>query len=163
MLIKVALTKDVINQCLALHYNNQPAGKKLRQRLLWIPLILIALAIFLLVDEWRQPVKGSNTYMALSYLGFAIAYYLYVKNRIMKAGKRMLHSLGPNANFSIETFDTELTTCTATEKFSITWQSFTGALIGTQNILLYQSNDTFTMLNRTFFYLAIMKFLSRKC
>lgn len=151
MHIKIALTEDIINQCLELHYGDQPAGKKTKQRLVWIPLILIIIGGYLIYDEMQQPVIGQNFIMAMLYISFAFAYYFIMRHRMMKAGKRLLKSLGPNARFSIDINGDQITTTTPTGTITNNWTAFTGALISKANVLLYQSNNTFIMFNHTFF------------
>lgn len=151
MHIKIALTEDIINQCLALHYGDQPAGKKQQQRLLWIPLILLIISAYLVYDELQQPAIGQNFIMAILYVGFAISYYVFMKNRMVKAGKRLMKGLGSNANFTIDVEGDQLTTKTGSSTLTSNWTAFTGALISKGNVLLYQSNSTFTMFNHTFF------------
>ena len=151
MYIEVALTSDIINQCLALHYYNQPAGKKLKQRLLWIPTILIVIAVALIIDESRRPEPGSNFFMAFLYIGIAISYYFFIRFRMIKGGTRMLKQLGGNANFTIHIQGDQLVTTTPFDTVTLSWQDFTGALISPKNVLLYQANNTFTMLHQSFF------------
>ena len=151
MHIKINLTEDIINQCLELHYGDQPVGKKMKQRLLWIPLILFAIAAYLIYDELQQPVPGQNFIMAILYIGFGISYYVFMRKRLMKAGKRLLKNLGPNASFTMDINGDEIITTTTNGTLTTNWSAFTGALISKGNVLLYQSNNTFTMLNHTFF------------
>ncbi len=151
MHIKVALTEDIVNQCLEMHYGIQPAGKKIKKRLIWIPLFLVAIGAYLIFDEMKQPVPGQNLYMGFLYIGFAIAYYFFMRNRLVKAGKRLLKHLGPNAVFTVDVEGNELKTTTTTGTNINTWNAFTGALIGKGNVLLYQSNNTFTMFHHSFF------------
>ncbi len=151
MHIKIGLTENIINECLKLHYGDQPAGKKLKKRLIWIPAILICLGIYLLIDEYRQPEKGSNTIMAFLYIAFAISYYLFMRKRLMKAGKRLLKNLGAEKNFTVDITGHQIVTTTPTFSNTLTWNDFTGALISPENVLLYQSNNTFTMFNYSFF------------
>jgi hypothetical protein len=151
MHININLTEDIINQCLELHYCIQPAGKKLKQRLIWIPLFLVLLGVYLIYDELRQPAPGQNILMGVLYIGFAISYYIFMRHRLVKAGQRLVKRLGPNANFQIDIAGDQLTTTTANGRLTNNWSHFTSGLISKGNVLLYQSNNTFTMFNHTFF------------
>lgn len=151
MHIKINLTEDIINQCLELHYGDQAAGKKQKRRLLWIPLMLAIVSAYLIYDELQQPALGQNFIMAILYVGFGISYYVFMKNRMMKAGKRILKSLGPNAKFTININGDDITTKTASATITNGWTAFTGAVLSKGNVLLYQANNTFIMFNHTFF------------
>jgi hypothetical protein len=62
-----------------------------------------------------------------------------------------MRNLGQDAKYEVEATDENLTTKTYRETFTNSWQSFTRALIGADNILLYQLNDSYSMFNRSFF------------
>jgi len=162
MTIKVSLTKQIINDSLALHYNNQPSGRVLRKRLLYIPALLLVIALVIIVDELKQPMVGTNFYMGLSYIGLAAAYYVVFRNRLMKSGKKMLKMLGPDKDFTIKVEGTEIITTTQSETIMNTWDTFTGALLGRNVILLYQSNNTFTMLHQSFFNIGNFEFFKEE-
>jgi len=151
MQIQVALTKDIINQCLELHYAVQPAGKKSTKRLLLIPMLLVVLGVYLVYDEMRQPVPGQNLYMGVLYIGFAVAYYFFMRGRMLHAGNKIMKRLGPNATFIVNVTRDKVVTKTTTQDLVNYWPDFSGALISKGNVLLYQQNDTFTMFNHTFF------------
>ena len=151
MHIQVALTKDIINQCLELHYDVQPAGKKSSKRLLLIPMLLVVLGGYLIYDEMRQPTPGQNLYMGVLYIGFAIAYYFFMRGRMLNAGGKIMKRMGANATFVVDASQDKVVTKTATQDLVNYWPDFTGALISKGNVLLYQQNETFTMFNHTFF------------
>jgi hypothetical protein len=151
MHIRVALTEDIINQCLSLHYHDQPAGRRLRQRLILIPLMLIGVAAYLIITELQRPQVGQNFYMAILYICFAFIYYFFMKNRMMRAGKKLLKTLGDNATFDMEVDEEKLTTTTRSNTFTHDWSGFTGGLIGSENVLLYQANNSFSMFHHSFF------------
>ena len=151
MIINIKLTETIVNECLTLHYRQKPAGKSLVRRLYLIPAFLIALAVYIIIDELRQPVIGFNFIMAFLYIGFAISYYFFMKKRLMQSGKSMLRHLGQDATYEVEATDQELVTKTYRQTFTNTWQSFTGAIVAENNVLLYQLNNSFTMFNHSFF------------
>jgi uncharacterized membrane protein len=151
MHIKIALTEEIINECLDLHYNKQLSGKRMKQRLVLIPLILILIAGYLIYTELQQPTPGQNLYMAFLYIAFAFAYYFFMRKRMLKAGKQLLKGLGENATFDMEADEENVTTITNTSKLTNTWNVFTAALVSENNVLLYQANNSFTMFNYRFF------------
>lgn len=151
MHIKVRLTENIINECLALHYHDQPTGRKMKQRLYLVPLIMLSVAAYILYDEWKQPRLGQNFYMALLYIGFAFIYYFFMRHRMMRAGGKLLKSLGENSSFDVEADEKGLTTTTAQSTFNQPWTAFTGALISCENVLLYQANHSFSMFHHSFF------------
>lgn len=151
MIIHIKLTEAIVNECLTLHFSQKPPSKNLVLRLYLIPAFLIALAVYIIIDELRQPVIGFNFIMAFLYIGFAISYYFFMKKRLMQTGKSMLQNLGQDANYEVEATDEALITKTYRQTFTNTWQSFTGALVADNNVLLYQLNNSFTMFNHSFF------------
>jgi hypothetical protein len=151
MHIKIALTENIINECLALHYGKQHAGKKQKQKLIWIPLILIVISAYLIYSELKQPVPGQNFYLAFLYIAFAFAYYFFMRKRMVQAGKQLLKGLGANAAFDMEIDEEKLTTITNSATITHNWSAFTGALISSDNVLLYQADNSFTMFNYRFF------------
>lgn len=151
MRIHVRLTEDIINQSLALHYHDQPSGKKMKQRLLWIPFIMVAISVYLIYTELQQPQAGQNFYMALLYISFALVYYFFMKSRMMRAGKKLLKNLGENASFDMDADEATVTTITSSATITQPWTAFTGALISSNNVLLYQANHSFSMFHPSFF------------
>lgn len=151
MTIQVNLTKDIINQCLYLHYTYEPAGKKSKKRLLLIPLLLTVLGGYLIYDEMRQPTPGQNLYMGVLYVAFAIAYYIFMRNRMLFAGQKIMKRLGNDVAFRVEVTQDKVVTKTPTQDLVHYWPDFTGALMSKGNVLLYQRNETFSMFNHTFF------------
>ncbi len=151
MKIKIALTKDIINQCLLLHYIYHPAGKKSRQKLIWIPIVLLIIAAYLIFTELRQPVLGSNFFLAFLYIAFALGYYIFMRKRMLKGGTMVLKTLQENANFDMDVDEHHLTTFTLTSTLTTRWNELTGALITQHNILLYQADNSFTMFHQSFF------------
>ncbi len=151
MHIKIRLTEDIINQCLALHYHQQPTGQRMKQRLVLIPLVLLAISGYIMYNELKQPAVGQNFYMALLYASFAFIYYFFMKNRLLRAGGKLLKTLGQNASFDMDVNENDLTTTTNNASFTQAWNEFTGGLIGKDNVLLYQANNSFSMFHHTFF------------
>ncbi|WP_207492216.1 YcxB family protein [Aridibaculum aurantiacum] len=151
MHIRVRLTEKIINDCLQLHYHDQPTGRRMRQRLYLIPLVMLGIAAFILYNELRSPAVGQNFYMALLYVSFAFIYYFFMRHRMMRAGGKLLRNLGENSSFEMDVNEEELTTTTKSQSFSQPWSSFTGGLISNNNVLLYQANNSFSMFNHSFF------------
>jgi len=151
MHIHVQLTEDIINQSLALHYHTQPEGIKLKRRLLWIPLVLFAIAAYLIYSELQKPEVGQNFYMALLYISFAIIYYFFMRHRMMRSGGKLLKNLGENATFDVELENEEMKTITKSNVLITKLDSFTGALMNADVVLLYQANHSFSMFHRSFF------------
>lgn len=151
MHIKVVLTENIINECLALHYGRQQFGKKQKQRLLWIPLVLISISVYLIYNELQQSSIGQNFYMALLYIAFAFSYYFFMRKRMMNAGSRLLKGLGENSSFDMDISEEGLTTITNKSTFSTSWSAFTRGLITDDNVLLYQADNSFSMFSSRFF------------
>lgn len=151
MHIHIKLTEAIINECLVLHYRQNPASKGLVRKLYLIPAFLLILAVYLIIDDLQQPAIGFNFLMAIMYTGFAISYYFFMKKRLLPRAKSMLRNLGQDAQYEVDATVDQLTTKTYRETFTNSWQSFTKALTGADNVLLYQLNDSFSMFNRSFF------------
>lgn len=151
MHIHIKLTEAIINECLVLHYRQNPASKGLVRKLYLIPAFLLILAVYLIIDDLQQPAIGFNFLMAIMYTGFAISYYFFMKKRLLPRAKSMLRNLGQDAQYEVDATVDQLTTKTYRETFTNSWQSFTKALAGADNVLLYQLNDSFSMFNRSFF------------
>jgi len=151
MHIHIKLTEAIINECLALHYKQNPASKGLVRKLYLIPAFLLILAVYLIIDDLQQPAIGFNFLMAIMYTGFAISYYFFMKKRLLPSGKSMLRNLGQDVQYEVEALNDHLITKTYRETFTNSWQNFTSALIAGDNVLLYQLNDSFSMFNRSFF------------
>lgn len=151
MLIQLALTEQIINECLKLHYTEQLAARRLKQRLILIPLALVAISCYLIYSELKRDTPGQNLYMAFLYIAFAISYYFFMRYRTIKGGRQLLKTLGNNATFSMQVFDDKLTTTTQAGTFDTTWESFTHAVISSQIVLLYQSDNSFSMFYHAFF------------
>lgn len=151
MFLQLALTKEIVNECLKLHYGEGLNSKRLRQRLILIPLVLIAIATYLIYDELKKETTGQNFYMAILYIGFGISYYFFMRFRTLNGGSRLLKTLGSNASFTMEIYDDKLVTTTTNGSFDTKWDSFIRGLISDENVLLYQANDSFSMFNHSFF------------
>jgi hypothetical protein len=151
MIIHLSLNEEIINECLKLHYSGKEVSGRLRQRLVLIPLMLFALSAYLIYNELQRETPGQNLYMAFLYIGFAIAYYFFMRYRTIKGGKQLLKSLGSNSTFEMDVDDEKLTTTTKAGSFDTTWDAFTRATISKQNVLLYQSDNSFSMFNYRFF------------
>lgn len=151
MHINVTLDPAIINQCLALHFNYHPLGRRQLRKLLWIPLILVLISVYLLYTELSKDHFSQNFYLALLYIGFAFTYYFYMKKRMLNAGKAMAKSLGANGFFTMDVTEEKVTTVTPTTTITTNWSVFNGALISKNIVLLYQQNDTFSMYHESFF------------
>ncbi|MDB5191419.1 MAG: hypothetical protein JWQ96_982 [Segetibacter sp.] len=151
MHIKVALTEDIINQSLALHYNNQPRARRKKRELFIIPGMLILLAGYLIYTEAQRPTPGHNYYMALLYITFALLYFYTMRKRLYNAGGKILKNLDEYANYTLEVTPDQITTTTASDTLLSYWSDFTGALISSDLVLLYQPNESFIMLHSSFF------------
>lgn len=151
MHIHIKLTEAIVNECLALHYRQNPVNKGIVRRLYLIPAFLLILGIYLIIDDLQQQAIGFNFLMAIMYIGFAISYYFFMKKRLMPGSKSILSSLGQDVEYDIEASSEHLVTKTYRETFTNNWQSFTRALVAENNVLLYQLNNSFTMFNRSFF------------
>ena len=151
MHISVNLDADTINQCLHIHYNYNPSGRRQLKKLVWIPLIMLVLGFYLLYPELKHARYGQNLYLGMLYVSFAVGYYLYMKKRMLKAGKTMVASLGRNAHYEMDINEQQITTI-AEENILVTrWDEFTDSLVTPQAVLLYQQNGTFSMFHPRYF------------
>lgn len=149
MEVKVRLNEQIINQSLQLHYRY--FGSSHRRRLLLVPVILIAVSLYLMYTEIQKPVLGTNFYLGILYIVFAVAYYFYMLYRMKNLGKTLLKSLGENVNFDMEIIDSTITTKLASSTTSSDWTTFKNAIISKDIVLLYQQNNTFSMFEKSFF------------
>ena len=151
MLIQLALTKEVINECLKVHYAEKTNSRKLTQRLILIPIALAGLGVYLIYSELQRAEPGQNLYMGFLYIGFASSYYFFMRYRTIKGGAQLLRSLGSHSSFTMDVDAEKLVTTTTSGSFDTTWDAFSKAIISTDNVLLYQADNTFSMFNRSFF------------
>ncbi len=151
MHIKVNLEPKIINECLALHYRNHPLGRRQLKKLVWIPLVLLALAVYLIYPSIQNRQVEQNLYIGLLYLALSAGYYIYMRKRMLTSGKIVSASLGANATFDMEVDTEYLRSNTASETLDTSWSDFTEALIGNSIVLLYQQNGSFSMYHQSFF------------
>jgi hypothetical protein len=106
----------------------------------------------MIVTNMKGKTSGtSNVWLGALYIGFAIAYFLYMRHRREHTGKQLLRSLGENSAFTMDVSDDELVTKLADSTIQHGWSIFTKALISKDLILLYQQNNSFSMFERSFF------------
>ncbi len=74
-----------------------------------------------------------------------------MEKRLVKSRKIMLKNLGNNAQFKMEVEGDNIKTITDSATISTNWTVFTTALIEKEVLLLYQTNDTFSMFHYSFF------------
>ena len=149
MEIKIRLTEQILNDSLKLHYRYFGAAHK--RRLLLVPVILIAVSVYLIYSELQKGQKGTNLYLGLLYIVFAFAYYFYTRYRIQNLGKTLLKNMGENINFNMQVTEEEVKTILSSSTTSTNWTVFTNAIISENIVMLYQQNNSFTMFEKSFF------------
>ncbi len=149
MEVKVRLNEQIINQSLQLHYRY--FGSSHKRRLMLVPIILIAVSLYLMYSELQKPQIGTNFYLGILYIVFAVGYYYYMLYRMKNLGKTLLKSLGENMSFDMEINDTVVVTKLATSTNSSDWTLFKNAIISKDIVLLYQQNNSFSMYEKSFF------------
>ncbi|MBI2730558.1 MAG: YcxB family protein [Sphingobacteriales bacterium] len=147
--IKVRLNEQIINNSLKLHYHYFGATHK--KRLLLVPVILVAVSVYLMYTEIQKSKLGTNFYLGILYIIFAIAYYYYMLYRMKNLGKTLLKNLGENINFDMDITESSITTKLASSTTTTDWSAFKNAIISNDIILLYQQNNTFSMFEKSFF------------
>jgi hypothetical protein len=151
MLINLVLNKEIINECLKVHYAEKQNSRRLTQRLILIPVALVGLGIYLIYSELQRSIPGQNLYMGFLYIGFAASYYFFMRYRTIKGGGQLLKTLGSHSSFTMNVDAEKLVTTTTSGSFDTTWDAFTKAIVSTDNVLIYQADNTFSMFNRRFF------------
>jgi hypothetical protein len=149
MKIKVRLTEPILNEALTLHYRY--FGSSHKRRLLLIPIVLIAVSVYLIYSELQKPTPGNNLYLGILYIVLAFAYYFYTRYRLQNMGKTLLKNMGENIHFDIEVTDEEVKTILANSTSTSQWDVFKNAVISPGLVMLYQQNNSFTMFDRSFF------------
>lgn len=149
MEVKVRLTEQIINDSLKLHYRY--FGSSHKRKLMVIPVVLIAVSVYLIYTELQKPAIGTNFYFGILYIVFAVAYYFYMVYRINNMGKTLLKNMGEHINFDMEINDAAVITKLASSSSSSDWLSFKSAIISTNIVMLYQQNNSFTMFEKNFF------------
>lgn len=149
MEIKIRLTEQILNDSLQLHYRY--FGSAHKRRLLLVPVILIAVSVYLIYSELQKAEKGTNFYLGLLYIVFAFAYYFYTRYRLQNMGKTLLKNMGENINFNMEVTEEEVKTILASSTTSTNWGVFTNAIISENIVMLYQRNNSFSMFEKSFF------------
>lgn len=150
MQIKVRLTQQVLNESLKIHYRY--FGSSHKRRLLLVPVILIAVSLYLIYSELNKHQMGTNFYLGILYIFFAAAYYFYTRYRMQHMGKTLLKGMGDNINFDMEVNEAELKTITPSSTNINNWDVFVNAVTSDQLILLYQQNNSFSMFDKSFFH-----------
>ncbi|MGE5105969.1 MAG: hypothetical protein ACM3H8_00360 [Sphingobacteriales bacterium] len=149
MEIKIRLTEQILNDSLKLHYRY--FGSSHKRRLLLVPVILIAVSVYLIYTELQKSKKGNNLYLGLLYIFFAFAYYFYTRYRMQNMGKTLLKNMGENINFDMQVTNEEVKTILPSSTTSTNWTVFTNAIISEQIVMLYQQNNSFSMFEKSFF------------
>jgi hypothetical protein len=149
MEINVQLTEDIINQSMKLHYASAPA--KQRYSLLYVPAALSFVGIFFIVNELTKPQFGDNGWLGVLYQFMAVGLYFWLKRKRDHTGKFLLKTMGQNASFDMVVNDEELITKLADSTMSHKWAAFHKAIISQNKVLLYQSDQSFTMFEKSFF------------
>lgn len=150
MLIKVRLTQEILNESLKIHYRY--FGSSHKRRLLLVPVILIAVSLYLMYSEFSKHQMGTNFYLGILYIFFAVAYYFYTRYRMQNMGKTLLKSMGENINFDMEVTEEEVKTITPASTNINNWSVFVNAVTSDKLILLYQQNNSFSMFDKSFFH-----------
>jgi hypothetical protein len=149
MKVSIHLTEPIVNESLKLHYRN--FGSNHKRRLLLVPVILIAVSVYLIYTELQKQQKGTNLYLGMLYIVFAFAYYFYTRYRLQNMGKALLKSMGENIHFEMEVTDEEVKTILLSSTTTTNWTVFTGAIITQNIVMLYQKNSSFSMFEKSFF------------
>jgi hypothetical protein len=149
MRINIALTENIVNQSLRLHYRYAPPRQK--YAILLVPSILMLLALYLIVNELRQPIFGRNGWLGVLYIAMSIGYYFWMSYRREHTGKQLIRGLGNNAIFEMDADDSELTTHLTDSTFKHEWPAFIKAIVSKDLVLLYQQNQSFSMFHYSFF------------
>lgn len=116
-----------------------------------MPVILTAVSVYLMYTELKKPAVGTNFYLGILYIVFAIAYYYYMLFRMKNLGKTLLKSLGENKSFDMDITSTAVTTKLASSTTTTDWNAFGKAITSKNIVLLYQQNNTFSMFEKSFF------------
>ena len=149
MEVKVRLNEQIINDSLKLHY--QYFGSSHKRRLALVPVILIAVSVYLIYTEVQKPTLGTNFYLGILYIVFAVAYYYYMLYRMKNLGKMLFKNMGENSSFDMDINESSVTTKLASSTTTTDWTAFNNAIISSNIVLLYQQNNTFSMFEKTFF------------
>lgn len=149
MQIHIALTEDIVNQSLRLHYRYAPPRQKYAIAL--VPAILMLLALYLIVQELQKPVFGRNGWLGMLYIAMSAGYYFWMGYRREHTGKQLVKGLGSHATFVMDVNDYELVTQLSDSTFQHQWPAFIKAIISKELVLLYQQNQSFSMFHYSFF------------
>jgi len=149
MEINVQLTENIINQSMKMHYANAPA--KQRYSIVYVPAALCFVGLYFIINEFTKPKFASNGWLGMVYIGMAVGMYFYLKRKRDHTGKFLLRAMGGNAAFGMEVNDSELLSKLTDGTLSHPWSAFHQATISQNLVLLYQSNQSFTMFADTFF------------
>jgi hypothetical protein len=143
--INVKLTKEIVNECFALHYKYNPAGRKALQKLTRSTVIFILIPIFLIYEE------PHHFFLPLLISVFAFGFYFFMRRLLLHPGNMVIKSLREKASFTMQVSEAEVITNTASKTVHSKWSRFTRALISVDIVLLYKPDRTFSMLHRSFF------------
>ena len=149
MHINIALTEDIVNQSLQVHYRFAPARQK--YAILLVPAILMILAVYLIVKELDKPVFGQSGWLGILYIAMSVGYYFWMSYRREHTGRQLIKGLGSNAIFEMDANDDELVTHLSDATFQHQWTAFIKAIISKDLVLLYQQNQSFSMFHHSFF------------
>ncbi len=149
MQINIALTEDIVNQSLRLHYRYAPPRQ--RYAVLMVPAILMIVAIYLIIKELQKPVFGQSGWLGILYIAMSVGYYFWMNYRREHTGKQLIKGLGNNTVFEMEANEDELITHLSDATFQHQWPAFIKAIISKDLVLLYQQNQSFSMFHYSFF------------
>ncbi len=147
MEIEFAITKEIINESLPLHYRHTTFKQRFMPYMYLVILLVIGL-----IQAFTSKEEGLARWLQLIFLviiGSAYAFwYNYQRNN---AGKKMLRFYGENTHYKVDANDDGLTFYLSYSTSQSKWPAFPKAVIGKDIVLLYQQNLAMIIFHHTFF------------
>ena len=147
MEIEIAITKEIINESLPLHYRHTT----FKQR--FLPFVyLVILLVIGLVQSITSNEQGLARWLQLIFLvvigSLYTGWYIYRRNN---AGKKMLKFYGENTHYKVDVNEDVLTFHLSYTTSQNKWPAYPRAVIGKSMVLLYQQNMAMIIFHHTFF------------
>lgn len=147
MEIEIAITKEIINESLPLHYRHAP----FQQRYLpfFYPALLFVMGTFQSLTSKEEGFFRWFSMILFVIIGTVSA--LWINYRRNNNGKRMLKLYGDNTHYKVLANEDGMVFHLSYTTSENKWPAYPRAVIGKEMVLVYQQNSAYIIFHHTFF------------
>jgi hypothetical protein len=149
MLIEVALTKEIVNESLPVHYRHLDFKQRFLPYI--APIFLCIYGVFYTVAAFTNDNFWVDIITPAFMFILALVYFLVIRHRQHNAGKQILKKIGDRTHHEIEVSEEELITRMIDATYNQKWTVYPKAVISKEVVLLYQQNKMFAIFHHSFF------------